>query len=655
MKNLVKNKEILAPAGSPEMLEYAIRGGADAVYVGGKRFSARAFSPNFNLEELKEATDKCHLFGVKLYVAFNTLIKESELDEAKEYLNYLNKIGVDAVIMTDLGLISYSLQTFPRLNIHASTQLSVTTIEEAKFLKKLGVKRIVLARELNEEEITNIVQSVDLEFEIFVHGALCVSMSGKCLLSSFFGDRSANRGMCAQPCRLASENNYPLSLKDLSLIKQVKDICKDKFLSLKIEGRMKQKEYAYFAASAYKKAINGLDYQSDLTNLSLIFNRGYTEGYYKNRPERTLSYANHQGILIGHVTKATRDDTIIKITFKLQKGDVLRVKSFKDVIINVNSETNDFLVINKQLPVKTGDLCFLTKREFTKETFEPKKILIDINFYQDSEYSYLELSKDNISVIEKIGHAKEHVLSPGQEEEIRRRLLRLNDTAFKENKVSVKLDYFVTGSSLTSLKHQAISSLIRKLVFVKKQILGEFHYPKLKEFCSKITLFSSDKRYTFEPRAFKNDSYDFKEMMNVNDKTIFSSPYLGVYNHLTLTLFLSLGVKTVFLGIELKYSEIKEIIDKFKTVYGFLPNVGIFLHGNPTLMVLRKTELKSFVLNGEHFYVEEKDNLYYLKSKKVLDNRKEVKKLSALGVTNFYIDSALSGASSFSFMKRGVK
>jgi len=655
MKNLVNKKEILAPAGSPEMLEYAIRGGADAVYVGGKRFSARAFSPNFNLEELKEAREKCHLFGVKLYVAFNTLIKESELDEAKEYLNYLNKIGVDAVIMTDLGLISYSLQKFPWINVHASTQLSVTTIEEAKFLKKLGVKRIVLARELSEEEIINIVQNVDLEFEIFVHGALCVSMSGKCLLSSFFGDRSANRGMCAQPCRLANENNYPLSLKDLSLIKHVKDVCKDKFLSLKIEGRMKQKEYAYFATSAYKKAINGLDYQNDFTNLSLIFNRGYTEGYFKNKPERTVSYANDQGILVGHVVKSTHRELIIKLTVGLQKGDVLRIKSFKDFIINVPKDTTNILTIDKKLPVKNGDPCFLTKREFDKTLFKPKKILIDINFYQDSEFSYLELRKDNISIREKAPHTKDCVLSPKQEEEIKRRLLKLNDTVFKENSVFVKLDYFVTGSNLTSLKRQAIASLINKLTLVREKNVRKFNYPELKEFHTEITLFSRDNKYTFEPRAFRNGDYDFKEMMNVNETTTFSSPYLGVYNHLTLTFFLSLGVKIVFLEIELKYSEIKEIIDKFNIVYGFLPNVGVYLYGNPILMVLKDTELKTFTLNGEHFYVEEKDNLYYLKSKRVLDNRKDMDKFLALGVTNFYIDSVSQEVPTFSFLERGVK
>ena len=557
--------------------------------------------------------------------------------------------------MTDLGLINYSLQMFPELNIHASTQLSVTTIEEARFLKELGVKRIVLARELSEEEITNIVQNVDLEFEIFVHGALCVSMSGKCLLSSFFGDRSANRGMCAQPCRLANENNYPLSLKDLSLIKHVKDICKDKFLSLKIEGRMKQKEYAYFAASAYKKAINGLDYQNDLTSLSLIFNRGYTEGYFKNKPDRTVSYANHQGILVGRVVNTTNEEPTIQLSVNLQKGDVLRIKSFKDIIVNVTKDTNNFLTIDKKLPIRNGDLCFLTKREFNKNVFEPKKIPIDINFYQDSEYSYLELRKGNESVTEKIPHTREHVISPNQDQEIKRRLLKLNDTVFKENKISVKLEYFITGSSLTSLKHQAISSLMGKLVFLKKQSNGEFHYPDIKEFHSEITLFSRDSKYTFEPRAFKNGNYDFKEMINVNKTTIFSSPYLGVYNRLTLAFFLSLGVKTVFLGIELKYSELKEIIDKFNKVYGFLPNVGIFLYGNPILMIFRKTELKSFILNGEHFYVEEKDNLYYLKSKKVLDNRKDMKKLLALGVTNFYIDSASEGALAFSFLERGVK
>lgn len=655
MKNLTNKTEILAPAGSFEMLEYAIAGGADAIYIGGKNFSARAFSPNFSLEEIKKAVEKCHLFGVKLYVAFNTLVKEKELEEAKEYLAYLNSINVDAVIMTDLGLIYYSLKTFPELPIHASTQLSITTIEEANFLQTLGVKRIVLARELTEEEVFNIVSNVSMEFEIFVHGAICVSMSGKCLLSSYFGNRSANRGMCAQPCRLNSGKIYPLSLKDLSLINQINKLTKNKFISLKIEGRMKQKEYAFFASSAYKKAIKGLEYQKEFDNLSLVFNRGYTEGYFKSVPERTINYANHQGVLVGSVCKVTYNSFVIKLTTKVLKNDILRIKSFKDVIIKVSKDEDSFLIVNKQEKLKVGDRCFLTKRMFDKKKFSIPKIPISISFYQDDSYSYLELRKDNFVVVNKILHTKEKVLSSSQEEIIKERLLKLNDTVFKAGEISVKLDYFIQGSFLTILKRDTLKMLCEEMISFEIKKTRSFSYPKLKEFHSSLMINRTENKYTFEPRAFTNGNFDFKEMINVNETTIFSSPYLGVYNHLTLVFLLSLGVKAVFLGIELSYQELKEIIDKFKSIYNFLPNTGIYLSGNLTLMVFRNTELKTFKLNNECFYIEKHDGLNYLKSYKSLNNETEKSKLISLGITNFYREKENNDGKTFNYLKIGVK
>ena len=193
-------KELLSPAGNMECLKAAVNNGADAIYLGGKTFGARAYAGNFSDEELKEAVNYAHLYGVKIYITVNTIIYNTEVDELIKYIEYLYKIGVDALIMQDIGMISLVKKVFPNMEVHASTQCHNHNNEGIKLLKELGVTRIVLDREMSLEEIENI--DVDIEKEVFIHGALCVSVSGQCLLSSTIGNRSANRGRCAQPCRM---------------------------------------------------------------------------------------------------------------------------------------------------------------------------------------------------------------------------------------------------------------------------------------------------------------------------------------------------------------------------------------------------------------------------------------------------------------------
>lgn len=277
--------EILAPAGSSESLLAAVRCGADAVYLGGKTFNARKNAANFDGGELKDAVRYCHERGVKVYLALNTLVSDSELDEAADLIKTACETAIDALIVQDSGVMAIAREVSPDLPLHASTQMSIYNLEGAKKLEELGFSRVVLARELSMAEIAEIGQNTSIELECFVHGALCMSVSGQCYFSAFLGSRSGNRGLCAQPCRLPFKSQGRencLSLKDLSLIENIPDMLKAGVTSLKIEGRMKRPEYVAAAVSAVKMRINGET--PDLGALESVFSRGgFTDGYFAAR------------------------------------------------------------------------------------------------------------------------------------------------------------------------------------------------------------------------------------------------------------------------------------------------------------------------------------------------------------------------------------
>ena len=289
MKRKYKLPELLAPAGSFEALVAAVEGGADAVYVGGKRFGARAFAKNFDNEELTCAVRYCHLHGVKLYVTVNTLVLDLEMKEVVEYAAFLWKIGVDALIIADLGAIREIRRYVPLLPLHASTQMSAHNSLGADEAFNLGCERVVLARECSLADITEITEKSKAEIEVFLHGALCVCHSGQCLFSSMVGGRSGNRGECAQPCRLPfAGGKYPLSLKDLSYAAYIPELIKSGVASLKIEGRMKSPTYVYTVTSIFRRLLDegrGAN-EEEWEALKKAFSRGgFTDGYLKGKPQ----------------------------------------------------------------------------------------------------------------------------------------------------------------------------------------------------------------------------------------------------------------------------------------------------------------------------------------------------------------------------------
>ena len=339
--------ELLAPAGSREALVAAVENGANAIYLAGNAFGARAYASNFDREALREAIHFAHLRKVAIHVTVNTIVADDEMGPLRDYLRFLYEAGADAVLVQDLGVARVAHETVPDLPLHASTQMSVSSLEGVRALAELGFTRVVLARELSLKEIRHICAHAPVEIETFMHGALCVCYSGQCLMSSMIGGRSGNRGRCAQPCRLPytlvdekgqdvlgdKAGSYLLSPRDLSTIDVIPDLIEAGVSSLKIEGRMKRPEYVATVVRTYREAIDtyyaGKGYvvtQEERDDLAQIFNRDFTTAYLEGRPGKAMMSdrrPNNRGLLIGRVTAYDWDARIVtvKLSGRLGLGD----------------------------------------------------------------------------------------------------------------------------------------------------------------------------------------------------------------------------------------------------------------------------------------------------------------------------------------------
>ena len=336
--------ELLAPAGSREALVAAVENGANAIYLAGNAFGARAYASNFDREALREAIHFAHLRKVAIHVTVNTIVADEEMEPLRDYLRFLYEAGADAVLVQDLGVARVAHETVPDLPLHASTQMSVSSLEGVRALAELGFTRVVLARELSLKEIRHICAHAPIEIETFMHGALCVCYSGQCLMSSMIGGRSGNRGRCAQPCRLPytlvdekgqdvlgdKAGSYLLSPRDLSTIDVIPDLIEAGVSSLKIEGRMKRPEYVATVVRTYREAIDtyyaGKGYavtQEERDDLAQIFNRDFTTAYLEGRPGKAMMSdrrSNNRGLLIGRVTAYDWDARIVTVKLSGRLG-----------------------------------------------------------------------------------------------------------------------------------------------------------------------------------------------------------------------------------------------------------------------------------------------------------------------------------------------
>ena len=350
--------ELLMPAGNLKKLKTAFHFGADAVYIGGKQFSLRAFADNFSEEEMIEGINFAHALGKKVYVTVNIFAKNSDLENAKEYFEFLQKVKADAVLISDIGLVTLCKEVAPDLTIHLSTQANTTNILAVKFWQSMGVKRVVLARELGYDEILSIHNAVpDMELEAFVHGAMCMSYSGRCLLSSYFSNRSANRGACIQPCRWGyriteterhegkpldieqdERGTYFMNSRDLRLLRHIPEIAQSGIVSLKVEGRMKSEFYVATVARAYRKAIDEYlstgridDVDALEARLETVAHRTYTDAYFDGDNLNTVCIDEGQSqekyIFTAVVLDYSDGVATVEMRNRFKTGDVLRILS----------------------------------------------------------------------------------------------------------------------------------------------------------------------------------------------------------------------------------------------------------------------------------------------------------------------------------------
>ena len=494
---IIMNHELLVPAGDMDCLYQAVYNGADAVYVSGINFGARKFAKNFTKDELLEAIKFCHLYGVKLYVTMNTLIKNNEVEEFIEQARFLYKNGVDALIVQDFGMICLLRKMFPNLEIHASTQANNSSKETCELFYNLGVKRVVFSRELTIDEINNI--DVPIEKEAFIHGALCVCYSGCCLMSSMLGGRSGNRGECAGSCRLPysllkgnrviAKNKYLLSMKELNTSSKIKELLDSSIYSFKIEGRMKSPLYVGFITNFYRKLIDGdaFDYEEETKKLKTIFNRDFTVGHLFNNNGIDLINSkspNHIGLEIG---KAELKKNKIKI--ELNNGEVLNqfdairfINNKKGMIINYLYDKNmnlcsfakDICYVDNKVNISDSDIVSKTQSSELESEYNNslnrRKIGIKFNIYlRENEKIKLSVS-DGINTITEYGDVVEKSINaPINEETIIRQLSKVGGTPYCINDISIEMDgnLFVQIKSLNELRRILLEKLTDKRMNIK--------------------------------------------------------------------------------------------------------------------------------------------------------------------------------------------
>ncbi len=407
------NIELLAPAGSFEALVAAVQNGANAIYIGGTSFSARASATNFTNQQITEAVEYVHMRNVKLYVAVNVLYQDSQFEELHSYISFLYTSGVDAIIVQDIGLLHMVKHSFPDFEIHISTQASIKDIEGVEFYEKLGADRVVLARENSIDEIHTICHNTNLDVEVFVHGAICMAYSGQCLFSSFIAKRSGNQGTCGQPCRLPYKllmNNislstdplYLLSPKDLCTIEHVDKLIEAGIHSFKIEGRMKRPEYVATVVASYRKAIDdylskkNIQVNQEIYNMKTMFNRGFTKGHLFNDDNFTSKkFPGNKGMKIGQVIRYDSKNSLLfiqlqetlrqedRVLFKDQ--DLVRTITklyFNKKLVN-KAQEGDIVAIELNIPIKPNTPVYrVYNHEFalsSRSTYQKENIKTPIN------------------------------------------------------------------------------------------------------------------------------------------------------------------------------------------------------------------------------------------------------------------------------------
>ena len=653
--------ELLSPAGNFESLKAAILGGCDAVYLGGKLFGARAFSNNFNDEELIEAIKYAHLYGVKVYVTVNTLIYENEVDKFMNYVDFLYKNNVDALIIQDIGMMDLIRKTYPLLELHASTQMHIHNLDGVKLIENLGLKRVVLARETPISLIEEIKKNTNIKIEVFVHGALCVSYSGQCLFSSLIGNRSGNRGSCAGSCRQKynllvngkkiNKDEYLLSCKDLCTIEDIGKLIDVGVDSFKIEGRMKSPEYVYLVTKLYREAIdsyvNGKEVKIDLTELKKIFNREYTKGFLFDEKNIVNEYRpNHLGIELGKVIKSQNNYVDILLTDELNINDGIRfinndvgfivTSMFKKKKRITKGNIGDIVSIYCKDKVsgnvvKTYDYLLNKKIDDILKNNKKIKIKGNLEVYLNNKIK-LEVTdgKNNIVVYGNI--VNEAINSPISFDRIKEQLNKLGNTIYEFDELNIVGDanIFIPIKELNELKNKFVNLLNEKRLYKYEYVKQDYSidlpdFPKERNYNILISNIkdydkNSNYKYIYMDENLYNKIDDSRKVLRLDRviekhkeynkklligelgsliyKDILTDFSFNVTNSYSVAFLHSHNVKQICLSYELTDTQIKNIIDSYHNRYHKHPNLELVIYGNLEAMISKYNINKKYNVNN---------------------------------------------------------
>lgn len=639
--------ELLAPAGSFEAFIEAIYNGADAVYLACNKYGARAYAKNFTIDELKKALTYSHVNNKKIYVTVNTIIKEEELSDCKNFLDELYEIGVDGIITCDNALISYIKSYLSPMECHISTQAGIKDLYDVKFFENFGVDRCVLAREDSLDEIRKIKANSKMPLEVFIYGALCVSYSGGCLLSSILTLRSGNRGRCSQNCRREyslykdgrlKDKGFMLSMKDLNTIPKIKELTDLGIDSLKIEGRMKSPEYVKTVTSEIRNKIDNPNYK--LTKLDTVFHRAYSKGFIFNEDKGNIVDINkkaNEGAYIGYI-KGKRDKlTEIVLTRPLNISDRIRIEGTNDdyfftidKIYNQNNKEIDkginecYLNIYKDFPINSKIYKMLDSTIETSN-YNNKKIPLTIDVY-GKEGSPLVLSStidDNYFQGEStniLSLAKSQSIT---KESLFKNLNKLNETPFFLDSIDLYIDdnLFLNVAGINEARRNLINSImeyyqgkriLKKPTITKKTINYSNYDLELTAYCTTKEQYNACKDIGLKTIYFNNySSYVNSNYPNFDENYVLVGNYGGIYyysdkkdiitdssfnviNSEAIHFLLENNAKYVTLSPEVDSKELINIHNSYKKKYSISPPIEFIIYGYQTLMTLKYCPLKRY-------------------------------------------------------------
>lgn len=643
--------ELLAPAGNMEALIAAISNGCDAIYLGMQKFGARAYSSNFDLESLKEAVTYAHLRSVKIYVTMNTIVFENEVEEMKEQMNQLNVIGVDGIIVQDLAAFDYLVNNFLDMEAHCSTQMGIDDLDGTLLFKELGAKRVVMSREVPIEKVKEIKRIAKIPLEIFVHGALCISYSGNCLMSGLIGYRSGNRGRCVGSCRKEYEvidkisdtslgKSYILSTKDLNTIDHIDDL--KEIDSLKIEGRMRETAYVANVVSKYRRALDYNLTEEDKENLSKTFNRTFTKGYLFHEDQKDITNIlrpNNFGFKIGSIGNTVKDMYEINLTRPLNQNDIIRIShDNEDVILNVvKLYDKDGNFINKADAVcyikikeklSTGDFVYKTKdysyykelESSLKKEFRRFTLDIKVHAYPDSR---LTIEAEGLDV--NYSYQSEELLgeainNPTTKEQVIKQFSRLNDTIFELNHVDYEEhNAFIPAKQLNAARRDIVQGLYDLKINSQKRRTNALKTKEKISFASVKPYFTASvttqEQYDacmscgvteiYYENVVRRNQNDYKE----KEGQLLIGGYGGIYHYRKTNSFVTdyslnvvnsdscyelhrLGAKRVTLSYELNKRQIEDLINVYYKENDGYPALEMIVYGKSPLLFTKYCPLK---------------------------------------------------------------